>query len=130
MARWEPGLVAGEEEEQQQQQQQGEEGEGAAEERGVAGGMPTAAAAAAGAAAGEAGVREVELPRARNVRVRSAEFVKSSVSVEDCPPARFPEFAGGWGGVEGCLGGEQACEGLWLHLNLSTPSLCPSHRAL
>ncbi|EFN59273.1 hypothetical protein CHLNCDRAFT_17068, partial [Chlorella variabilis] len=29
----------------------------------------------------------------RGVRVKSAEFVKSSTSVEQCPPARYPEFA-------------------------------------
>lgn len=33
------------------------------------------------------------LPPARNVRVHTATFVKSSVSVKDCPPAVFPEFA-------------------------------------
>jgi len=41
----------------------------------------------------ENGSGEVLLPPARNVRVRSATFVKSSVSVKDCPPAVFPEFA-------------------------------------
>ena len=34
-----------------------------------------------------------KLPAARNVRVKSAEFIKSSVSVKDCPPAVYPEFA-------------------------------------
>jgi hypothetical protein len=33
------------------------------------------------------------LPRARNTKVKSAEFVKSSVGVKDCPKAVFPEFA-------------------------------------
>lgn len=33
------------------------------------------------------------LPPARNVRVKTAEFVKSSPSVADCPPAVYPEFA-------------------------------------
>jgi hypothetical protein len=38
-------------------------------------------------------VRGVVLPAARNVRVKSAEFIKSSVNVQGCPPASFPEFA-------------------------------------
>lgn len=47
-----------------------------------------------GEAEGEAAVVEVVLPPPRGVRVKTAEFVKSSVNVEQCPPARFPEFAG------------------------------------
>lgn len=35
----------------------------------------------------------IQLPPPRNIRVRSAEFIKSSVKVEDCPPAIYPEFA-------------------------------------
>lgn len=37
---------------------------------------------------------EVPLPPPRGVRVKTAEFIKSSVNVEQCPPPRFPEFAG------------------------------------
>ncbi|KAL4437187.1 hypothetical protein ABPG75_004326 [Micractinium tetrahymenae] len=36
---------------------------------------------------------EVALPPPRGVRVKSAEFIKSSVNVAQCPPPRFPEFA-------------------------------------
>eukprot|EP00887_Chlorella_sp_A99_P005181 scaffold1.g5181.t1 len=49
-------------------------------------------AAGAPAAAG-GGADLMPLPPARHTRVRSAEFVKSSVSVAQCPPARHPEFA-------------------------------------
>lgn len=42
---------------------------------------------------------EVPLPPPRGVRVKTAEFIKSSVNVEQCPPPRFPEFAGGHGRV-------------------------------
>jgi GTP-binding protein len=35
----------------------------------------------------------LQLPPARNVRVKSAEFIKSSVDVASCPPAVYPEFA-------------------------------------
>lgn len=35
----------------------------------------------------------IVLPRAHNARVRTAEFIKSSVSVKDCPNTGFPEFA-------------------------------------
>jgi len=38
-------------------------------------------------------VLDIKLPAAHNVRVRSAEFIKSSVSVKDCPSTGFPEFA-------------------------------------
>lgn len=49
---------------------------------------------AAAGAAGAAGSGGVALPRARgSTKVRSAEFVKSSVSVKDCPKAGYPEFA-------------------------------------
>lgn len=41
----------------------------------------------------EEGVVDIVLPPPRGVRVKTAEFVKSSVNVEQCPPARFPEFA-------------------------------------
>lgn len=46
---------------------------------------------------------EIVLPPPRGVRVKTAEFIKSSVNVEQCPPPRFPEFAGGgrrWAGAE------------------------------
>ncbi|KAI7841072.1 hypothetical protein COHA_005300 [Chlorella ohadii] len=36
---------------------------------------------------------EIVLPPPRGVRVKTAEFIKSSVNVEQCPPPRFPEFA-------------------------------------
>jgi hypothetical protein len=35
----------------------------------------------------------IALPAARNARVKTAEFVKSSVKVEDCPGTGYPEFA-------------------------------------
>jgi GTP-binding protein len=35
----------------------------------------------------------VKLPPARNVRVKTAEFIKSSVTTEQCPAAIYPEFA-------------------------------------
>ena len=56
---------------------------------------PPAAADAQGSTAGaelEDG-QVVPLPQPRQTRVRTAEFVKSSVAVGQCPPARFPEFA-------------------------------------
>lgn len=80
----------------------------------------TAATAAAGAAAqqqrraafraaaSEAGVTvddgsaapvDIVLPPPRGTAVKTAEFIKSSVTVEQCPPARFPEFAGAAGEV-------------------------------
>ncbi|KAL4423508.1 hypothetical protein ABPG77_003641 [Micractinium sp. CCAP 211/92] len=42
---------------------------------------------------GDGGVLEVPLPPPRGVRVKTAEFIKSSVNVAQCPPPRFPEFA-------------------------------------
>lgn len=45
---------------------------------------PTPAAVASG---------DVPLPPPKHVRVLTAEFIKSSVTVEQCPPERFPEFA-------------------------------------
>ena len=102
-----------------------EEGEGDAEQQGqgedeseeVAAAMAATSAAAAagqqqrsarrraggGTATGEAASElaadlaagGVVLPPARGVKVKSSDFVKSSVTVEQCPPARFPEFAGG-----------------------------------
>lgn len=35
----------------------------------------------------------IKLPPARNVKVKSAEFIKSSVTTEQCPAAIYPEFA-------------------------------------
>lgn len=66
---------------------------------------------------------DIVLPPPRGVRVKSAEFVKSSVSVDQCPPARYPEFAGGSRG--GCLQG--ACCPLCLHAAGTGP---PARRAL
>ena len=60
-------------------------------------------AAAAAAAAGDEAPVEVALPPPRGVRVKTAEFIKSSVNVEQCPPPRFPEFAGGRFWVYRCL---------------------------
>ena len=34
-----------------------------------------------------------ELPPARNVKVKTADFLKSSVNHKDCPPPVYPEFA-------------------------------------
>lgn len=59
---------------------------------GSAGEAP-ASSTAAGIAADESGVAEIVLPPPRGVKVKTAEFVKSSVNVEQCPPARYPEFA-------------------------------------
>lgn len=74
-----------EEEEEEEQQQHGAASAAAAgqQQQAVDGG------------AGEAGdaVVEVPLPPPRGVRVKTAEFIKSSVNVEQCPPPRFPEFA-------------------------------------
>ncbi len=53
---------------------------------------------------GDGGVLEVPLPPPRGVRVKTAEFIKSSVNVAQCPPPRFPEFAGGWVGKVLCAG--------------------------
>jgi ribosome biogenesis GTPase A len=36
---------------------------------------------------------QLQLPEPTNVQVKTAEFVKSSVKVGDCPPAKYPEFA-------------------------------------
>jgi hypothetical protein len=98
-------------EEQQQQQHDSvskdAEGQWQEDERGAA----TAAAAALQqqgrrqAKSGEAlvaaaeeeegeGVADIVLPPPRGVRVKTAEFIKSSTSVDQCPPPRFPEFAG------------------------------------
>lgn len=41
---------------------------------------------------GDAGA-VVSLPPPSNVKVKSAEFVKSSVTLEQCPKASYPEFA-------------------------------------
>ena len=60
-------------------------------------GSAAAPASAAPAAAEEQAV-EIALPPPRGVRVKTAEFIKSSVNVEQCPPPRFPEFAGEGGG--------------------------------
>lgn len=54
---------------------------------------PAPAAAAAAAPAAPADGTEVRLPPARNVRVKTAEFIKSSPDVASCPPAVYPEFA-------------------------------------
>jgi GTP-binding protein len=35
----------------------------------------------------------IKLPPARNVKVKTAEFIKSSVTTEQCPAAIYPEFA-------------------------------------
>lgn len=56
-------------------------------------------AAASPGEEGDGGVLEVPLPPPRGVRVKTAEFIKSSVHVAQCPPPRFPEFAGGWAGL-------------------------------
>jgi GTP-binding protein len=34
-----------------------------------------------------------KLPKPKKVKVQSADFIKSSVRVDDCPPAVYPEFA-------------------------------------
>ncbi|PRW58204.1 GTP-binding protein [Chlorella sorokiniana] len=62
------------------------------EEQQQAGSATDTATPAAAAAAVEQ-VVEVALPPPRGVRVKTAEFIKSSVNVEQCPPPRFPEFA-------------------------------------
>jgi GTP-binding protein len=36
---------------------------------------------------------QLQLPEPTNIQVKTAEFVKSSVKVGDCPPAKYPEFA-------------------------------------
>lgn len=36
---------------------------------------------------------QLQLPEATNVLVKSAEFIKSSIVVSECPPPRYPEFA-------------------------------------
>jgi hypothetical protein len=64
--------------------------------------LPAMPARDAESSAGPAGAAEAEqeqpveivLPPPRGVRVKSAEFIKSSADVSQCPPARFPEFAG------------------------------------
>ena len=35
----------------------------------------------------------LQLPPPTNAQVKTAEFVKSSVTVPDCPPPKYPEFA-------------------------------------
>ena len=52
-----------------------------------------AAASPAAAAVAAAASVDVPLPPPKHVRVLTAEFIKSSVTVEQCPPERFPEFA-------------------------------------
>jgi hypothetical protein len=52
-----------------------------------AGEVEEAAAAAAGRGAA------LVLPRARSTKIKTAEFIKSSVNVKDCPKAGYPEFA-------------------------------------
>lgn len=41
----------------------------------------------------EDGVPAVELPVPTNVKIKTAEFVKSSVKLSQCPPPTLPEFA-------------------------------------
>lgn len=36
---------------------------------------------------------QLQLPEPTNVLVKSAEFIKSSIVVSECPPPRYPEFA-------------------------------------
>jgi tRNA U34 5-carboxymethylaminomethyl modifying GTPase MnmE/TrmE len=36
---------------------------------------------------------QLQLPEPTNIQVKTAEFVKSSVRVGECPPAKHPEFA-------------------------------------
>lgn len=57
-----------------------------------------AAAAVAAASAGLQEGQDLVLPPARAVKIKTAEFVKSSVTVDQCPAARYPEFAGGCAG--------------------------------
>lgn len=39
------------------------------------------------------GTRTDNLPKPKKVKVQTADFIKSSVRVDDCPPAVYPEFA-------------------------------------
>lgn len=48
---------------------------------------------AAGSSGGPAPPAGLVLPRAKNTKVKTAEFIKSSVNVKDCPKAGLPEFA-------------------------------------
>lgn len=36
---------------------------------------------------------QLRLPEPTNVLVKAAEFIKSSVTVADCPPPKYPDFA-------------------------------------
>lgn len=58
-----------------------------------AAGVPGSRAGAAAAVDGSPGEAVVPLPPPRKTRVKTAEFIKSSVNVEQCPAARYPEFA-------------------------------------
>ena len=92
---------------QQAEQQQAVPAAAGAQQQGTAASAAGAAAeqqrrrrAAQGEDGGEQqgdAAAEVVLPPPRGTKVKTAEFVKSSVSVEQCPPAVYPEFAGGRG---------------------------------